>query len=113
MLMLPALTLGAIGCIDGPPCAAPELWVDIWNHWKDGNIEKAMKAQKKASLFTELMREVGVHSGTKAVLSERLGVDCGSGRLPNPPLEGSDREYVLDKVRSLGIEKIAAIASGD
>ena len=113
MLMLPALTLGAVGCIDGPPSAAPELWVDIWNHWKNGNVEKAMKAQKRASLFTDLMREVGVHSGTKAVLSERLGIDCGSGRLPNPPLEGSDRDYVLDKVKALGIEKITVVASGD
>ena len=49
-----------------------------------------MTAQKKASSFTEIMREAGVHSGTKAVLTERLGIDCGSGRLPNPPLEGKE-----------------------
>ncbi|MEC7913264.1 MAG: dihydrodipicolinate synthase family protein, partial [Chloroflexota bacterium] len=85
MLMVPALSIGAIGCIDGPPCAAPELWVAIWKSWQAGNINEAMNAQKKASSFTEIMREAGVHSGTKAVLTERLGIDCGSGRLPNPP----------------------------
>jgi len=111
MLMLPALSLGAVGCIDGPPSAAPELWVDIWNHWKNGNIEEAMKAQKKASLFTELMREVGVHSGTKAVLSERLGIDCGSGRLPNPPLSSTDRKLVINKAKKLGIGKVSTTVS--
>ena len=30
-LMLPALTIGATGCVDGPPNVAPELWVEIWN----------------------------------------------------------------------------------
>ena len=29
-LMLPALTVGAAGCVDGPPNVAPEHWVAIW-----------------------------------------------------------------------------------
>ena len=101
--MLPALTIGAVGCIDGPPCAAPELWVDIWDKWQSGDIQGAMAAQAHASKFTDIMREAGVHSGTKAVLTERLGIDCGSGRLPNPPLEGSRRKAILAKVSALGI----------
>jgi|TARA_B100001750_G_scaffold169619_1_gene138033 dihydrodipicolinate synthase/N-acetylneuraminate lyase len=113
MLMLPALTIGAIGCIDGPPCAAPELWVDIWNKWESGDIQGAIKAQAHASKFTDIMREVGVHSGTKAVLTERLGIDCGSGRLPNPPLEGARREEVLKKVAALGINPVAVPLGGD
>tara|TARA_B100000029_G_C17379973_1_gene889307 strand:- start:45 stop:950 length:906 start_codon:yes stop_codon:yes gene_type:complete len=113
MLMVPALSIGAVGCIDGPPCAAPELWVNIWKSWQAGDINAAMAAQKKASLFTEIMKEAGVHSGTKAVLTERLGIDCGSGRLPNPPLEGSRRESILQRISDLGIGKIMSIASDD
>ena len=113
MLMVPALSIGAIGCIDGPPCAAPELWVAIWKSWQAGNINEAMNAQKKASSFTEIMREAGVHSGTKAVLTERLGIDCGSGRLPNPPLEGKRRENILQRVADLGIGAEMSIASDD
>ena len=113
MLMVPALSIGAIGCIDGPPCAAPELWVAIWKSWQAGNINEAMNAQKKASSFTELMREAGVHSGTKAVLTERLGIDCGSGRLPNPPLEGKRRENILQRVADLGIGAVMSMASDD
>jgi N-acetylneuraminate lyase len=113
MLMVPALSMGAIGCIDGPPCAAPELWVNIWKCWQAGNINEAMNAQKKASSFTEIMREAGVHSGTKAVLTERLGIDCGSGRLPNPPLEGKRRENILQRVADLGIGAVMSMASDD
>ena len=113
MLMVPALSIGAVGCIDGPPCAAPEFWVAIWKSWQAGNINEAMNAQKKASSFTEIMREAGVHSGTKAVLTERLGIDCGSGRLPNPPLEGKRRENILQRVADLGIGAVMSMASDD
>ena len=47
-LMLPALTIGASGCVDGPPCAAPELWVDIWNAYGDGDLARAEAAQDRA-----------------------------------------------------------------
>ena len=113
MLMVPALSIGAVGCIDGPPCAAPELWVNIWKCWQKGDLQGAMDAQQKASSFTEIMREAGVHSGTKAVLTERLGIDCGSGRLPNPPLTGTRRENILQRVSDLGIGETMSLASGD
>ena len=113
MLMVPALSIGAVGCIDGPPCAAPELWVNIWKSWQAGDIDEAMSAHRKASSFTEIMREAGVHSGTKAVLTERLGIDCGSGRLPNPPLEGKRRENILQRVSDLGIGAVMSMASDD
>ena len=113
MLMVPALSIGAVGCIDGPPCAAPELWVNIWKLWREGNIQGAMDAQQKASSFTEIMREAGVHSGTKAVLTERLGIDCGSGRLPTPPLAGTRRDSILQRVSDLGIGKIMSVAADD
>ena len=106
MLMLPALTIGAVGCIDGPPCAAPELWVDIWKAWQGKNITVAMTAQEKATRFTMIMREAGVHSATKAVLTERLSIDCGSARLPNPPLKGARRKTVLQAVSNMGIHAI-------
>jgi len=53
MLMLPALTIGASGCVDGPPNVAPELWVEIWNAYNDGDIHRAEAAQEKASQVTE------------------------------------------------------------
>ena len=46
-LMLPALTIGATGCVDGPPNVAPELWIDIWEAYNDGDLKRAEAAQGK------------------------------------------------------------------
>jgi dihydrodipicolinate synthase/N-acetylneuraminate lyase len=104
LLMLPALTIGAIGCIDGPLCAIPELWIDIWNAWQNKDIETAQKAQKKASRFAALLRKLGPHSSAKAVLSERLGIDCGSARLPTPPISEEGKKILLEHISNLGIK---------
>jgi len=103
LLMLPALTIGAIGCIDGPLCAIPELWVDIWNAWQKKDIETAQTAQKKASGFASLLRKLGPHSSAKAALSERLGINCGSARLPTPPLSSEGKKMLIAHMSKLGI----------
>ena len=46
-LMLPALTIGATGCVDGPPNMAPELWMDIWNAYTAGDLKSAEAAQDR------------------------------------------------------------------
>ena len=43
-LMLPALTIGATGCVDGPPNMAPELWVAIWNAYQAGDMAAAQES---------------------------------------------------------------------
>ena len=47
-LMLPALTLGACGCVDGPLNVLPELWVAIWTAYRAGDLKTAEAAQEKA-----------------------------------------------------------------
>ena len=103
LLMLPALTIGAIGCIDGPLCAIPELWIDIWDAWQKKDIETAQAAQKKSSEFAVLIRKLGPHSYTKAALSERLGIDCGNARLPTPPVSAEGQKILLDYMSNLKI----------
>ncbi len=92
-LMLPALTIGAIGCVDGPLCVAPELWVEIWNAWEQGDLRRAEKAQEQVWLFVEAMLACGgtFHALVKAALSLRLGIDCGAARLPAAPLTAQER----------------------
>ena len=87
--------------------------VNIWKAWQSGDIDQAIAAQDRASSFTDIMKEVGVHSGTKAVLTARLGIDCGSGRLPNPPLEGARRAEVLSRVSAMGIGPVPIPSSRD
>ena len=113
MLMLPALTIGASGCVDGPPNVAPELWVEIWNAYNDGDIHRAEAAQEKASQVTELVRSNGLHAGTKAILSERLGIDCGAPRPPGQPITPGQRTMMQQRLNELGIGRAAVAQSGD
>jgi dihydrodipicolinate synthase/N-acetylneuraminate lyase len=113
MLMLPALTIGASGCVDGPPNVAPELWVEIWNAYNDGDIHRAEAAQEKASQVTDLVRSIGLHAGTKAILSERLGIDCGAPRLPGQPITPEQRTMMRQRLNELGIGRAAVAQSGD
>ena len=113
MLMLPALTIGASGCVDGPPNVAPELWVEIWNAYNDGDIHRAEAAQEKASQVTELVRSIGLHAGTKAILSERLGIDCGAPRPPGQPITPGQRTLMQQRLNELGIGRAAVAQSGD
>ena len=113
MLMLPALTIGASGCVDGPPNVAPELLVEIWNAYNDGDIHRAEAAQEKASQVTDLVRSIGLHAGTKAILSERLGIDCGAPRLPGQPITPEQRTMMRQRLNELGIGRVAVAQSGD
>lgn len=107
MLMLPALTIGATGCIDGPPNIAPELWVEVWNAYRAGDLKRAEAAQDRASEVSLLCRKYGIHATAKAVLSERLGIDCGDPRLPGLPLTPQQRAEILRSASRLGLTRVA------
>jgi dihydrodipicolinate synthase/N-acetylneuraminate lyase len=112
-LMLPALTIGASGCVDGPPNMAPEPWVEIWDAYSDGDLARAEAAQEQASEINALVREFGLHPTIKAVLTERLGIDCGDPTPPILPLTPDQRAYVLQKAAELGLTAVAVAQSGD
>jgi len=106
LLMLPGLTVGAVGCIDGPPNIAPELWVEIWNAYQAGDLKRAEAAQKQASQVTQLVRDFNFHAVCKAVLSERLDIDCGIPRAPGLPLGKEQHRQVLERAAGLGLGKV-------
>ncbi len=112
-LMLPALTIGATGCVDGPPNVAPELWVEIWNAYNAGDLPRAEAAQDKASEVTSLVRRFGLHAATKAILSERLGIDCGAPRPPGQPLTLDQHAKLLDIMNDLGLTRTPVAQSAD
>ena len=112
-LMLPALTIGAIGCVDGPPNIAPELWVEIWNAYNDGDMARAEAAQDRASEVSDLVEVFGFHPTLKAVLSERLGINCGEPRRPTLPLGQQEQAALSKKVADLGLTSVAVAHSGD
>ena len=102
-LMLPALTVGAIGCIDGPPNMAPELWVAVWDAFQAGDFKEAMVAQEKCAQVATLAETPRFPTVIKAVISERLGVDCGNPRPPYLSLSPSEQRELSQKLRSFGL----------
>jgi dihydrodipicolinate synthase/N-acetylneuraminate lyase len=113
LLMLPALTIGASGCVDGPPNVAPELWVEIWNAYRVGDVPRAEEAQKRVTQLVSLIRGFGMHAVIKVLLSERLGIDCGEPRLPIPPLTPEIRAEVLRRAEALGVGRVVVAQSDD
>ena len=104
-LMLPAMTYGATGCVDGPPILAPERWVAIWQAYQDGDIKRAEAAQDEASNVIEVLRTCGggVHATMKFAVSERLGIDCGDPRPPGLPLTEEQRTAISKALETLGL----------
>ena len=103
--MLPALTIGATGCVDGPLNMMPELWVTIWNAYQAGDLKRAEIAQDEACrAVNDVMRYGGgFHAVMKAVLSERLGIDCGAPRPPASPLTSKQRADLNKRIAELGL----------
>lgn len=74
--MLPAMMMGAQGCIDGPPCMAPEPWVALGKAIAEGDVPKAKQLQELCNKIVDLVvtpegyQQPAVQ---KMILSERLG----------------------------------------
>ncbi len=105
-LLLPALTIGAAGCVDGPLNMAPELWLEIWNAYREGDLKRAEAAQDRASEVSALFLGFGFHAAIKAALSERLEIDCGHPRPPQLPLSPEQETDLRKKVAELGLNNI-------
>ena len=102
-IMLPALTMGAIGCIDGPPCAAPEVYVEVYDAYLAGDLRRAEQAMKRAAAVSAFFHRSAMIATLKVVLSARIGVDCGVPRLPLSGLSEEEKTEVLRRARELGI----------
>ena len=105
-LMLPALTIGAVGCVDGPPNLAPERWVALWKAYRSGNLPEAEAAQEYASQVADLIQPFRFHAIAKAVLSARLGIECGDPRPPGQALTGEERARLLRRAAEIGLDAV-------
>ena len=109
-LMLPALTIGATGCVDGPPNMAPERWVALWKAYKSGNLQEAEAAQEHASQVADLIEPFRFHAIAKAVIGARLGIDCGDPRLPGQALTKDERAVILRRAAEIGLGAVSVDA---
>ena len=81
--LLAGLTMGATGGIGGTYGAMPELYVNLYRAFCEGNMEQALLWQNRADIALSHGR-VGWSTGVacmKAILHAR-GIDCGGVRAP-------------------------------
>ena len=105
-LMLPAMTVGAVGSVDGPLCAAPELWMDVWNAYQAGDLAATQAAQERANAFHNTVTQFGYFGSILAVVSQRIGMKCGDPRRPLRSLRSDEREILLRQIAAFGLEGV-------
>lgn len=110
-LPLPSLTMGAVGTVDAPLSIAPWHYSELFAAWERGDMARAQELQDGVPEIVNIVRMFGAASDvTKAILSERLGIDCGRSIPPNNRLTDEERSAVLKAARELGLtEQHAAV----
>ena len=109
-LMLPALTIGATGCVDGSTKHGARTdfgWrfgmptrLEIWSGRKlpkTGLVRQRIECSRVAVDFMPLL---------KATLSERLGIDCGQPRPPGSPLTVEQQTALRKCIAELGLTNV-------
>lgn len=95
MLILPALTLGAVGAVCGNANVFPELFVSLFNAWWDNDLKQAQHHQRKVHEVIGIAK--GDISMFKGLLAHR-GLDVGQVRAP---YRTAGHQEVLDVVSQL------------
>jgi dihydrodipicolinate synthase/N-acetylneuraminate lyase len=101
---LPALTMGAVGTIDAPLALAPWHYVELHRAWEAGDLARAQTLQAGVRPYVDLVWMFNAFPDVcKAVLSKRLGIDCGRSIPPVNRLSEEERREVLRVADSLGV----------
>ena len=105
-VLLPAMTMGAVGTVDGFPNVFPEPFVETYSAFVKGDLERAVEAQERANRFTDLIWSApfsrAYHHAFKVVLGARLGIDLGGTRAPLLELTGEEKRDLLQRAKELG-----------
>ena len=97
-MFLPALTAGADGTVSGCSGPCPELFVKVYELFKQGKLKEAEEAQKVATDWCWLTRSGADMSIFKNILTDR-GITGGYMRPPLRDLPKDDVTKLLEKTR--------------
>jgi N-acetylneuraminate lyase len=87
------MAMGADGAIGTTFNVMGRLFVRIFDALKAGDMAGALALQSRANAVIDVLVEVGVFPGTKAML-KILGLDCGPCRRPFAPLTAAQQARV-------------------
>jgi len=95
-MFLPGLTMGTVGCIGSTQNVLPEIFVDVYRNFKEGNIKKAMELQKRITVAVSLLKRYGGLYAWKTALKFR-GINAGFCREPVKGKLNEKEEKILKK----------------
>ncbi len=104
-VVVAALAAGCSGAILASANVIPDVWVQIYNHVKDGDLQKARELQYKVQKIARIIAGSGA-VGTKAALN-MMKIKVGPVRMPLSV--GGELTYESREELRLDLEKIGKI----
>ena len=106
--LVAGLATGADGGIGGTYGAMPELYVEMFNLFKAGNIDKAREMQNDVcEIIYKLCSCSGNMYGViKEVLRQRVGIDCGSVRKPFKGISEQDLPTIAQCIDMINVAMV-------
>lgn len=101
-LLLPALLMGANGCVSGLSNAFPELVAGVYEAWTKGDRQQATQSQRSANQLRRLTGE-GIPVPFYHAVLPMLGLDIGSPRSPFVPLTDERTRTIREELLRLGL----------
>jgi len=103
-IVLPCLIMGGRGGVPAVANVAPKLCVDLYNHFKQNEIERAREVQMKVlDLNGVLVKRFNQISAIKEAMNQ-LGKPAGYPRRPSLSLDEKARNEVRDVLARVGID---------
>ena len=102
-MLICGLGAGANGGIGSTYNIIFPLINEVYESFRDGNIEKAREAQKKADKIIRAILKYSVIPVVKMVLEER-GYDVGNASFPMVSYTGRQRKQILADLKEAGLE---------
>lgn len=104
-MILPALTLGAHGAIVAIANVAPRQCVELYEAFRNGNLEKARELQLRLNYLNEvIVKKYNQLSAIKTAMN-LLGLKVGKPRHPYAPLGEKETSEISKLLRELGLAK--------
>jgi len=102
LIMLDAFQAGAAGAVLGPANYIPDLCLQIYRLYLQGDLEAAQKLQHR---IIPLVKEVNVHAGIPGIKCalDLCGYEGGNPRNPLLPLRPAEVRKVAAALREVGI----------
>jgi len=102
-LALPALMVGARGCVSGLANAFPELVVRLWDLFQAGQYQAAAQVQMQVNKARQILHIPGSTTAACYAALHARGIDVGYPKAPILPVKEDSREAMIAGFHEMGL----------